>query len=97
MAQNLTTYDATNRELRTVPEAFAARGKSVLSMVWKSAIKVGSQIDPGTDLVIVQWEDNSRETVSAPAGCAGQVASVNRDVLFENLRFPPSQTLLRFS
>lgn len=97
MADSLVTYDPTNRELRTVPEAFAARDLGVLSVVWRSDVDPGAQVEPGTELADIQWQDNSRGVLTAPDGCAGQISTVNRNIAFENLPFPPSQVLLRLS
>ena len=94
---DLTTYDANTRQLSSVPDAFAARGLSVLSIVWKAGIDPGANVAPGTALATIQWENNSREQITAPDTCAGQVSSVNRNITFENLPFPPSQWLLILS
>ncbi len=92
--EGLVTYDRNSRELRTVPASFEARGKEVLSIVWRPGIDVGARINPGTELADIQWDDNSREPITAPEHCAGRIDSVNRDIAFENLPFEPSQWLL---
>ena len=84
------TYDPATRQLSAVPASFAARPLGVLSIVWRSGIESGANVAPGDELGTIQWEDNSRETFSAPDNCAGQIASVNRDIMFENLEFEPA-------
>ena len=90
----LVTYSQKTRQLSAVPDGFAAQNMSVLSIVWKSGIDAGADISPGTELADIQWEDNSRSSIAAPDGCSGQIASVNRHIMFENLAFEPSQWLL---
>ena len=92
--QNLVTYDRDTRELRSVPNSFEARGREVLSVVWRPGIDAGARIAPGTELADIQWDDNSREPITAPNRCSGKIDSVNRDITFENLPFEPSQWLL---
>lgn len=91
------TYDPDTRQLSAVPAAFAGRPLSVLSIVWRSGIKAGTSIAPGDALATIQWEDNSRELFSAPENCAGKIASVNRNIMFENLEFEPADWLLILS
>lgn len=92
--ENLVTYNQDTRELRTIPDSFAARSLEVLSIVWRSGIDAGASISPGTVLADIQWEDNSREPITAPDSCSGQIHSVNRNITFENLPFEPSQWLM---
>lgn len=88
------TYDSDTRQLSAIPAAFAARDLNVLSIVWKPGIDAGSAVTPGTELADIQWEDNSRETFAAPENCTGEIASVNRNIMFENLAFEPACWLL---
>ena len=92
--EKLVTYDQDTRELRTIPDSFEARSLEVLSIVWRSGIDAGASISPGTELADIQWDDNSREPITAPDNCSGQIDSVNRNITFENLPFEPSQWLL---
>ena len=89
---NPVTYDDQIRQLSAVPDTFANRNKSVLSIVWQC--DAGNAIEPGTKLGIVQWEDNSRDAITAPANCTGVIDSVNRNITFENLPFEPAQWLI---
>jgi len=93
----LVAYDQSTRQLSTVPDAFKARDLNVLSIVWESGINPGAAVNSGTKLATVQWADNSREPIIAPATCAGQISSVNRNIAFENLPLEPSQWLLILS
>ena len=88
------TYDPSTRQLSAVPESFANRNLSVLSIAWIPGIDVGTNVGPGAQLATVQWEDNSREPITAPDNCSGEIASVNRNIIFENLAFEPSEWLL---
>lgn len=92
---DLVAWDNINRELRTVPEAFGARPRGVLSVVWRAGVEVGGAVKAGAELADIQWADNTRDVVRAPAGCSGSIAAVNRDIAFETLHTPPSVTLLR--
>ena len=96
-ASDLITYVPSNKELLTVPEAFARRDKSVLSWVWRRPIKIGNRLEAGDEIADIQWEDNTREVITAPFDCSGEISAVNRDIFFENLRYPPSQVLLVIS
>ena len=95
--EDLVSYDQDSRELRSVPDSFRARSREVLSIVWRSGIDAGATISTGTELADIQWDDNSREPVTAPNNCSGQIDSVNRNITFENLPFEPSQWLLIMS
>ena len=90
----LVSYDENTRELGSVPDSFSDRGKEVLSIVWRPGIDAGTDITAGTELADIQWDDNSREAVVAPDGCGGRITSVNRNIIFEDLPFPPSQWFL---
>jgi len=91
---DLRIYDETNKVLMTVPEAFAMREEAVLSWVWRPHIEIGKSIDPEMELADIQWESNEREVITAPDNCSGEIESLNRDILFENLPYPPAQILL---
>ena len=88
------SYDANTRQLNTVPDAFDQRPLGVLSIVYSAEIDAGKQVQSGDEVAVVQWEDNSREPLTAPDGCAGTITDVNRNLTFENLPFAPSQWLL---
>jgi len=90
----LVAYDQGTGELRSNPRSFDGRGMEVLSIVWRAGIDAGATVGPGTELADVQWDDNSREPIIAPDNCSGRIDSVNRDIMFENLPFEPSQWLL---
>ena len=94
---DLITYVQINKELHTVPEAFARRDTSVLSWVWRRPVTIGSHIEAGDEIADIQWEDNTTEVIRAPSDCSGDISAVNRDIAFENLRYPPSQVLLALS
>ena len=94
---DLVTYDQATSELRSVPEAFAGREKSVLSWVWRSDIQRGNHLEAGAEIADIQWEDNTREVIIASAECSGEISAVNRDIFLENLRYRPSQVLLAIS
>ena len=49
---------------------------------------------PGDQLAVIQWADNSLDPLLAPADCDGEIASVNRNIVFENLEFEPAEWLL---
>ena len=94
---DLITYVPANKELLTVPEAFARRDKSVLSWVWRQPINIGNRLKAGDEIADIQWEDNTKEVIIAPSDCSGEISAVNRNISFENLRYPPSQVLLAIS
>jgi hypothetical protein len=95
MATNdLRIYDETNKILVTVPGAFAQRPESVLAWVWRRGIEVGEEVDAGIEVADIQWDNNQREAVTAPANCSGKIKAVNRDILYENLPDAPPQNLL---
>ncbi len=88
------TYIPSTRQLDTVPDAFEQRNLSVLSIAYNPGVDVGESVGPGDEFAVVQWEDNSREALTAPDNCSGKIADVNRNIVFENLPFEPSQWLL---
>jgi len=94
---NLVTYDAVNSQLSTVPADFYQRGLSVLAIVWRDGVDPGHAVHPGDELADIQWEDNSRQAIVAPNNCSGSVASVNRNINYEDLPFEPAQWLLILS
>ncbi len=91
---DLIIYDETNKLIVTVPDAFARRPESVLAWVWRRSIRVSGTIDAGSELADIQWDNNQREVVIAPANCSGKIKAVNRDILYENLPDAPPQDLL---
>ena len=91
------SYDQNTRQLSAVPDSFTQRNLGVLSIVWNPGIDVGASISPGTELAVIQWEDNSRDPITAPENCSGNIGSVNRNIIFENLAFEPSVWLLILS
>ena len=93
-SDDLIIYDETNKILVTVPDAFAQRTESVLSWVWRRGIEVGKEIDGDIEVADIQWDNNVREVITAPANCSGKIKAVNRDILFENLPDAPPQNLL---
>ena len=92
--ENLIFYEQTNKLLVTVPDAFARREESVLSLVWREGVEVGAEIEAGSEVADIQWDNNEREAIAAPADCSGKIKAVNRDILFENLPYAPPQNLL---
>ena len=94
---DLITYEETNKVLLTVPEAFEKRRDTVVALVWKPGIDVGKTISPGTVLADVCWGNRPDEVITAPANCSGEISSVHRDIIFENLPYAPPQWLLRIS
>ena len=91
---DLIIYEETNKVLVTVPAAFAQRPESVLAWVWREGIEVGEKIDAGLEVADIQWDNNEREAIAAPANCSGKIKAVNRKILFENLPDAPPQNLL---
>ena len=89
MSRSLVVYDATNGELRSVPKAFEAVGEYVASIVWKK--QVGDAVESDDDLATVQWGNGSKEPLRAPTGCLGTIQRINRDIIYEELEFSPSQ------
>lgn len=92
--EDLIFYEETNKLLVTVPEAFARRTESVLSWVWREGVEVGEAIEAGSEVADIQWDNNEREAIAAPANCSGKIKAVNRDILYENLPDAPPQNLL---
>lgn len=95
MSNPLVTYDATTKELRNNPAAFAEKEEYVASIVWEK--DVNNNVEPGDILATIQWNDNSRESLKAPNGCAGTVSYLNKNIRFENLEYEPSQLLAQIS
>lgn len=91
---DLVTYDEDTRELSSVPDSFDARGREVLSIAWRPGVNAGADVTAGMELADIQWDDNSLEAITAPDDCVGQISSVNRNIMFEDLPFAPSQWLL---
>ncbi len=90
----IVVYDSTNRELRTVPDAFAAGGDVDL-LSWRQGIKAGATISVGTELADLYWTDGRQEVIRAPARCAGAIEFTNRRINYDELPYSPSQVLLR--
>src|SRR3990172_9267672 len=95
MPTPMVTYDPITREVRTVPDFFAARNTSMELLSWSKGIKKGVKIKENTELANIFWDDGTSEVLTAPPGCAGVIESTNRRILYENLHIPPSQWLLR--
>lgn len=95
MSVPLVIYDTNSGELRNNPEAFAERGDYVASFVWIK--NEGENVEPGAVLATIQWGTGSNETLYAPGGCNGMVINLNRNIMFENLEYTPSQFLARIS
>ncbi len=95
MSNPLVTYDATTKELRNNPAAFAEKEEYVASIDWKK--EVGDNVEPEDVLATIQWGDHSLESLKAPGGCAGKVKYLNRSIRFENLEYEPSQLLAQIS
>ena len=94
---DLRTYDDATKTLFTVPEAFEDRKQAVLSWVWRPEVDQERRITPGFILADIQWDNGNVEEVTAPGNCSGRITWLNRDITYENLPYPPSQSLLRLS
>ena len=91
----MVTYDPINRELRTVPDFFAARNSSIELLSWRKGIKKGTEIKENTELADIYWDDGTKDVLKAPTGCAGIIESTNRRIKYEILHIPQPQWLLR--
>ncbi len=89
MSDALVTYNATSKELRNIPETFAKKEDYVASILWE--IKVGDPVSPGVKLGIIQWGNGVLDALNTPEGCTGKVQSLNRNIMYENLEYAPSQ------
>jgi len=89
VSDSLVTYNTNSKELRNIPEAFAERDDYVASIVWEK--QVGDAVDVGLKLATIQWGEGTLEPLNAPEGCVGTVQSLNRDILYEDLEYAPSQ------
>ena len=78
-----------------MPEAFASRNKSVLSLVWRPEIKLDTIITPGKTIADIQWDNNEREALITPNNCTGKISFLNRNIDFDNLCYPPPVYLLK--
>lgn len=94
---DLITYDKTNKVLMSVPQAFEERPESVVAWNWRPNIDPDKPVKPGAAIADVQWDDNTREPVTAPAICSGTISAINNDILIENLHFAPPQFLLKIA
>ena len=88
------SFDPNTRQLSVIPDAFKKRPLGVLSIIWKDGIDAGATVAPGSELADIQWEDNTLELIVAPEDCAGDIDSVNRNIVFEDLEFSPAIWLL---
>ena len=93
----LVTYNPSTRQLDTVPDSFESRHLTVLSIAYEPGVDAGARVNSGDEFAIVQWADNSRDTLVIPDNCAGEITSVNRNIIFENLPLEPSEWLLIFA
>ena len=89
MSSPMITYDSASGELRNNPDAFAEKDDYVASIVWET--KVGDDVVEGDNLGTIQWGEGSKESLVAPKECNGTVHTVNRDIIYEKLEYPPSQ------
>ena len=78
-------FDEANRELRTVYPYFADSTCTVLAIRWMDGIKLKARIRKGTRLAEIEWDDGTREIISAPVGCSGIIRSRNRRIPYEDL------------
>lgn len=96
MSEPLVTCDATLGELRNNPKAFEERNDYVASIVWEK--QVGENVCPGDMLAYIQWGHGStNEPLNAPDGCTGKVRYLNRNIVYEDLEYAPSQLLAQIS
>jgi hypothetical protein len=87
----LETYDSVNRELKSVPGGFFAKGTVPIRLDW-SGLALGDQVAQGMVLGHWIWQ-LGRTPIIAPAGCAGKVRDL-REPQCDLLDEPPSQVLL---
>ena len=96
MSKSLVTYNATSKEMRNNPEAFAERNDYVASLIWEK--QIGENVNPGELLATIQWGNDSYESLYAPDECTGKkVKSLNRTIRYEELGDAPSQFLAQIS
>jgi hypothetical protein len=91
MSDPLIHYDTQNGELRSIPEAFGAHDDYVASIVWEK--KAGDRVTPGERLAELQWGGGNIQVLTAPTECRGVVRTLNRNIIFEELGYEPSQLL----
>jgi len=82
-------YEAGNRILRTVQEYFAQRGRAVIQIQWQPGIDVGGRVAPGQLLARIVWDGLPDEDMLAPAGCAGTIAWIDKNICYELLQLVP--------
>jgi hypothetical protein len=84
------TFDALNRELRSVVAFFAARTPDTLQWTVRSHVLIA----PGTQLGVWLWSDGTQTAFVAPPGCSGYLADISDRVNCPLLGSSPSQFLL---
>ena len=96
-ADDLVTYNTATKMLSSVPTAFGERPYPASNWIWKSQIDLGVEIQAGTELADVQWEDDSMDVIVAPENCAGKILWLNEKIDVPNLSlsFARPQDLLR--
>ena len=76
------TYDAMNREIRTVREYFIVRGIPE-DIQWKDDIIESAGIEAGKLLGHIIWASPPAEGLRAPAECQGRIEWINRRIPYE--------------
>lgn len=88
-------YEAVNRELRSVPQYFMAKGIPE-DIPWAADIVEGACIEPDKLLGHIIWASPPAECLQAPAGCKGRIEWINRRIVYEVMHRVPI-TLLRLA
>jgi len=77
-SKNPVSFDADNRQLRSVKAFFADAENGVINFSWNPTVKNGAVIAKDRLLFTIRWDGDEEEEVRAPAGCAGTVIRTNR-------------------
>ena len=88
-------FDPENLELRVIVDEIRRIEDAVVNVRW--AVQEGQRVAPGDSIGALQWNLTADTELCVPAGCEGEIAFINRNVLSvgTGLAEFPAKVLLR--
>jgi hypothetical protein len=85
MAFKPVTFDASNREIRSVRFYFEDANDSVSTITWEPGIANGVTVKQGDLLATIVFASSPQVPIHAPPGCDGVVDVTNRRIPYDEL------------
>ena len=90
-------FERENRELRFIVKYFEQSDEAARRVSWREGIGKGAPVRAGMEVADLIWNDGRKEKLTAPEGCDGEIAAINRRIAYENLDRYPSEWALRLA